>query len=131
MRRKRNAVLEKSGGEVLLHELAEAFAIFVFHVHEFDAVAVRTDVADDGGGMDFAQAGANLELDGIAWVEAIRGFDERATQRDGLDARHAHSLLSAHLSAQRRVERNSDIEAWNEKVAQGRRNRLEGGASAG
>src|SRR6516225_9656206 len=104
--KKRNAVLEKSAGEVLLHELAEAFAIFVFHVDEFDAVAVRTDVADNRCGMDFAQARANLELDGIARGEAIRRFNERAAERDGLDTRHAHSLLSANLSAQRRFERN-------------------------
>jgi hypothetical protein len=34
--------------EVALDELAELVAVFVLHVHELDAAAVRTDVANYG-----------------------------------------------------------------------------------
>ena len=54
--------------EVALDQFAELFAVFVFHVHEFDAVAFGSDVAHYGSEMNFAKAGANLESDGIADV---------------------------------------------------------------
>ena len=46
-----------------LDEFAELFAVFVFHVHKFDAIAFGTDIADYRGEVDFAEAGANLQLD--------------------------------------------------------------------
>jgi hypothetical protein len=46
-----------------LDEFAEFFAVSVAHVHEFDAAAVRANIADDGGEIDLAQSGADLELD--------------------------------------------------------------------
>ena len=55
---------------VALDELAQALAIRVLHVHEFDAAAIRADVADHRGEMDFAEAGAHFQLDGIADVQA-------------------------------------------------------------
>ncbi len=47
--------------EVTLDQFAELFAVFVFHVDEFDAVAFGSDVAHYGSEMNFAKAGANLE----------------------------------------------------------------------
>ena len=52
--------------EMALDEFAEFFAVFVAHVHEFDAATVRPDVADDGGEIDLAETGADLQLDGVA-----------------------------------------------------------------
>ena len=52
--------------EMALHELAKLLAVFIAHVHEFDAAAVRPDIADDGGEIDLAQTGADFELDGVA-----------------------------------------------------------------
>ena len=52
--------------QMALDELAEFFAVFVAHVHEFDTVAIRTDVANDGCEIDFAKTGADFELDGVA-----------------------------------------------------------------
>jgi hypothetical protein len=49
-----------------LHQPAEFFAVFIFHVHELDPVSVRADVANDGGEMNLSQAGAHLELDRVA-----------------------------------------------------------------
>jgi hypothetical protein len=60
--------------EMTLNELAELFAVFVAHVDEFDAAAVRPDVADHGGEIDFAETGADFELDRIAYGELPRGF---------------------------------------------------------
>ena len=77
---------------MLLDELAETFVVFFLHVHEFNAAAIGTDVADDGGEMDFAKAGANFELDGIADAEAIGGLDVGAAEADGFDAHGAHCL---------------------------------------
>lgn len=58
-------------GHVFLDELAKTFAVFIFHVHKFDAVAVRADVADDGREVNLAQARSNFELDGITRAEAV------------------------------------------------------------
>ena len=58
--------------EVSLHELAELVAVFVFHVHKFDSVAFGTDIADDGSEVDFAQAGADFQSDGIAHIKFAR-----------------------------------------------------------
>jgi len=51
--------------EVALDKFAKLFAVFVLHVHELDAVAFGTDVADDGREMNLAEAGADFELNGI------------------------------------------------------------------
>ena len=109
---------ENSGGEVLLDQLAQLFAVFVFHMHELNAIARGADVADDGRRMNLAQAGTNLELDGVARVEAIRRLNEGAAKADGLDTSHAHGLLPANMCPQRRFQRNSGIAARNHEVAQ-------------
>ena len=49
-----------------LDKLAEFFAVFVAHVHEFDAAAIRTDVANNGREADLAETGADFELDRVA-----------------------------------------------------------------
>jgi hypothetical protein len=49
--------------EVTLDEFAKFFAVFVAHMHEFDAASVRADVAHDGGEIDLAKAGTNFKLD--------------------------------------------------------------------
>src|SRR5258707_12322678 len=60
--------------EMALDKLAEFFAVFVAHVHEFDAAAVGADVADHGGESDLAETGADLQLDRIADGECSRGL---------------------------------------------------------
>ena len=86
--------------EVLLDELAETFVIFFFHVDELDAAAVGADVADDRGEMDFAETGADFELDRIADAEAIGRFDVSAAETDGFHADRAHDLgLAADVRA--------------------------------
>ncbi len=69
-----------------LDKFAEFFAVFVAHVDEFDAAAIRTDIADDGGEIDLAKTGADLELDRVADAEFPRGFQIGATQADCLYA---------------------------------------------
>src|SRR5580700_4132930 len=68
---------------------AQRFAIFGFHVHEFDAAAVGGDVADHGGRLDGTQASANFDLQGIANRHALCGLDERATESDSVNTRGA------------------------------------------
>jgi hypothetical protein len=41
---------------------AQRFAVFGFHVHEFDAAAFGGDVADHGRRLDGTQTGPNLDL---------------------------------------------------------------------
>ena len=72
-----------------LHELAELFAVFVAHMDEFDAAAVRSDVADNGGEIDFAETGADFELDRVTDGQLPRGFQIRAAEANGLYARKA------------------------------------------
>ncbi len=120
----------RSDGHVFLDELAEALAVFVFHVNEFDAVAVGADVANDSGEMDLAETGANFELDGIAGAEAIRGFDISATQADGFHSSHAH-LWTADLRTQRRFQRDAGIAAGHDKIPENRSSRFVGGACTG
>src|SRR5260370_7787644 len=69
-----------------LDQFAELFAIFFFHVYEFNAVAFRTDIADHGGEVDLAQAGANLELDGIANAQLLGRLEIGSAEADGFDA---------------------------------------------
>src|SRR5882762_6964656 len=52
--------------QVTLDQFAEFLAVFVFHVYEFHAVAVGSNVANDGGEMNLLQPGANFQLDRIA-----------------------------------------------------------------
>ena len=93
--------------------------VFFFHVDEFDATAVGADVANDCGEMDFAEAGANFKLDGIADTEAIGGFDVGAAKADGLDADRAHHMgLAPDLGAQRRFKRDACVAARNNKIAE-------------
>src|ERR1700751_2724827 len=100
--------------EMFLDELAETFVVFFFHVDEFDAAAIRADVANDGGEMDFAEAGADFELNGIANAEAIGRLDVSAAETDGFDANGTHHLsLAADLRAQRRFQRNPRVTAGN------------------
>src|SRR5712671_1338695 len=72
--------------EMALNELAEFFAVFIAHVHEFDAAAVRADIADDGGKINFTQAGTNFEFDGIAYAQLLRRRQIRSPQANGLYA---------------------------------------------
>ena len=59
--------------EVALDEFAQFFAVFIAHVHEFDATTVGTDVADHGGEIDLAEAGADFQFDRVADAEFPRG----------------------------------------------------------
>src|SRR5437667_1538105 len=52
--------------EMTLDEFAELFAVFVAHVNEFDAAAIRSDIANDGGEIDLTETGADFKLDGVA-----------------------------------------------------------------
>ena len=72
--------------EMALDKFAEFFAVFVAHVDEFDAAAIRTDIADDGGEIYLAKTRADLELDRVADAEFPRGFQIGATQADCLYA---------------------------------------------
>src|SRR5580704_7187303 len=112
--------------EVLLDEFAEAFVVFFFHVDELDAAAVGADVADDGGEVDFAEAGADFELEGIADAEAVGRFYVGAAEADSFHAHRAHHLgLAADLRAQRRFERDARIAARNDEIAERRGRRFE------
>src|SRR5467141_1029887 len=91
--------------EVTLDEFAEFFAVFVAHVHELDAAAVRADVSDDGGEVDLAETGANFELDGVAHSELPRGFQIGAAQTDCSYTRQA-CRGALDLGAKRRVQWN-------------------------
>jgi hypothetical protein len=106
---------------MFLDEFAEAFVVFLFHVDELDAAAVGADIADDGGEVDFVEAGADFQLDGIADAEAIGRFDIGAAEADGFDAHGAHHLgLAADLRAQWRFQRNARVAARHDEIAEGR-----------
>src|SRR5215468_10382880 len=70
--------------EMPLNQLAQTLAVFVFHVDEFDAPTVRPQIADHGGEMHLAQPRANLQLNGIADAEPVRGFHICAAEANGL-----------------------------------------------
>jgi hypothetical protein len=72
--------------EVALDKFAELFAVFVAHVHKFDATAVRADIADHGGEIDLAEASPDFELDRVADAKFARGLEIGAAQADGLYA---------------------------------------------
>src|ERR1700730_1509513 len=97
-----------------LDEFAELFAVFVFHVHEFDAVAFGADVANHGSEMDFPQARADFEFDGITDGEFFVRFEISATETDGFYARES-DLCAVNLRAKRRFERNASVATRNNK----------------
>src|SRR6266478_8841926 len=94
--------------KVALDELAEFFAVFVAHVHEFDAAAVGADVADHGREIDLAETGAYLELDRIADSELSRGFQIGAAKADGFYTCKARGY-ALNLRTKGRVQRNSSV----------------------
>src|SRR5262249_31764298 len=104
--------------QVALDELAKLVAVFVFHVQKFDAVAVGADVADDGSAIDFAQAGAYFELDGLAAVELVGGLEISAAKTNGFDASEA-SGRTFNRRAKGRFERYANIAAWDDVARAG------------
>src|SRR5215470_47067 len=72
--------------EVTLDELAELFAVFVAHVDKFHAIAISADMANHSSEIDLAQAGTNLEFDGIADTEFSRRLQIGTAQADGFHA---------------------------------------------
>src|SRR6266581_4220625 len=101
--------------QVALDELAELLAVFVVHVDEFDAVAVGADIANDGGEIDLAETGANLELDGIADSQLPWRFQVCAAQADGPDASET-CRCALDLRAKGRFGRNSHIAARDDVI---------------
>src|SRR5258708_14153529 len=91
-----------------LDKLAEFFAVFIAHVHEFDAAAVRADVADHGGEINLSEARAHLKLDRIADREPSRGLQISAAQADGFYSRKARGCALA-LRTKRRIQRDSRV----------------------
>ena len=91
---------EKSNWKMPLHQPAEFFTVFIFHVHKLDAASVRTDVANDGGEMNLAQAGAHLELDRVANAQFLGRFQIGPAQANGFDPRETR-LCAIDLRAQR------------------------------
>src|ERR1700676_368002 len=112
-----------------LDEFAELFAVFVFHVHEFDAVAFGADVANHGDEMDFPQASADFEFDGITDGEFLVRFEISATETDGFYARES-GLCTVDLRAKRRFEGNACVAARNDKAGIGVAGNGECGARA-
>src|SRR6266436_3652651 len=94
--------------EMALNKLAEFFAVFIAHVHEFDAAAVGADVADHCGEIDLAETGAYLELDRVADCEPSRGLQISAAKADGFYARKARGR-ALDLRTKRRVQRNTRV----------------------
>src|SRR5260370_37243421 len=91
-----------------LDEFAEFFAVLVAHVDEFDAAAVRADVADDGGEIDLTETGADFEFDRVADTEFPRGLQIGAAQADGLyPSKACRGALD--LATKRRVQWNSSV----------------------
>src|SRR5258708_31611474 len=70
--------------EMAMDEFAEFFAVFVAHVDEFDATAVRSDITYHGGEIDLAETGADFELDRVADTEFPGRFQIGATKADCL-----------------------------------------------
>src|SRR5260370_40260818 len=112
--------------EVTLDEFAKFFAVFIAHVHKFDAASVRADVADDGGEIDLAKTGTNFKLDRIAHSEFPGGLQIGAAQTDCFYTRKAHRC-ARDLSAKRRVQRNSSVAPRDDIAGAG----LRGGSKSG
>src|SRR6266478_2480720 len=112
--------------KVALDELAEFFAVFVAHVHEFDAAAVGADVADYGGETDLPETGAYLELDRIADSEPSRRLQISAAKADGLYARKSCGG-ALDLRTKGRVQRNSRVASRDDVTGARLRRRAKGG----
>src|SRR5260370_24861704 len=93
-----------------LDEFAEFFAVFVAHVDEFDAAAVRSDIADDSGEIDLSETGADFELDRVADTEFPGGFQIGAAKADCLYTSKA-GRRALDLRTERRIQWNSNIAA--------------------
>src|SRR5216684_1351146 len=93
-----------------LDESAEFFTVFIAHVHEFDAAAVRADVADHGGEIDLAETGANLKLDRVAHTEFPGGREVGAAQANRFYPCKARRR-ALDLCTKRRVQRNPHVAA--------------------
>src|SRR6516162_9112720 len=87
-------------------------------------------LAQHGGEMHLAQPRANLQLNGIADAEPVRGFHICAAEANGLYPGHAY-LGTGDLGAQRRVERNTRVAARYHKIAESRAGGFESGAKPG
>src|SRR6266849_186031 len=94
--------------EMALDEFAEFFAVFIAHVHEFDAAAVGADVADYGGEIDLAETGAHLELDRIAYCESSRRLQISAAKANGFYAPKTRGC-ALDLRPKGRIQRNSGV----------------------
>src|SRR5258706_16042959 len=94
--------------EMALNKLAEFFAVFIAHVHEFDATAVGADVADHCGEIDLTETGAYLELDRVADSEPSRRLQISAAKANGFYARKARGC-ALDLRPKGRVQRDSGV----------------------
>src|SRR5207245_9438751 len=88
-----------------LDELTEFFAVFIAHVHEFDAAAVGADVADHRSEIDFAETGADLQLDRVADSKSSRRLQISAAKADCFYQRKARRCALEPVPKQR-LERN-------------------------
>ena len=101
-----NATIKRTGRgiclelQVALHQLAQFFAIFILHMDKFDPASVWTDVSHYSGEMNFAQTGADFQLDGISDGELLVGFEVCAAQAYRFHASE-HGLGSINLRSQR------------------------------
>src|SRR5271167_2348555 len=86
--------------QVALHQLAKLLPVFVLHVHEFHAAAVRTEITHNRGEVNLAKSRTNLQLDRVSHAEFLRRFQIRPAQADGLHARKA-CLRTINLRTQR------------------------------
>src|SRR3974390_623219 len=77
--------------------------------------------------MDLAQAGANLQLNGVTDVQPIRGFHIRAAEANGLYSRHA-DLGTRDLGTQRRLKRHTRVAARYDEVSEWWADGFEGSA---
>ena len=91
-----------------LDELTEFFPVFIAHVHEFDAAAVGADVADHRSEIDFAETGADLQLDRVADSKSSRRLQISAAKADCFYARKARGC-TLDLGTKRRVQWNSGV----------------------
>src|SRR5580700_12312743 len=102
--------------QVALHQLAEFFSVFVFHVYEFNAAAVRTKISHYRGKVNLAKPRADFQLDGVSHGEFLQRFQVRTAQADGFYARKA-CLRTVNLRSQRRFQRYSHIPSRNNITA--------------
>jgi len=112
-----------SNRQVALHQLAEFFAVLVFHVYEFYAAAVRTKISHYRGKVNPAQPRADFQLDRISHGEFLRRFQVGPAQADGSHARQP-CLRAVNVRSQRRFQRYSHIPSRNNIIADGLRGRF-------